>query len=1823
MALAQFAMTDGAMETLFGIVQKHMSATMDEHTQNSEEGKLRREGLEVLRAFRNAAGDVQVALQQLNLAPELERLFRRLRSELEPLDEIRETLELAPVRLPELEVALKCWHSAKSSRQDGPHTDDAVARATHLMDIVQELREAVAANDGEQSDSLLRDHVNEIERCADLEELLEEARRASAQFQEQRRIREESCRTEEARLQARQEIVQNLDEVYNHMLASPAPSLLPDLKHAIVSAHQVGCPTGLLERSEGLLEDVRAAFNDPLKVLKASFLMSCANPMALARGAFQAKRNDRAVVSAFLTAMVEVVTHQKDVSAKMSDVDEILYILEHHAGDIELQTAACDCLFAFLHISRTRFKTPAARACVEDPVTGQIRTVEPLLSLVGAATDLLHEQPTGHGASCIAAACKCLLETVVLGERAVADMMTHHGRSSLWHVAKVLGPQNRLHNQHLVGTIVEVFEEMGRHGAFDASRLAREALLNMCDFYGREVHVCRAALTSLRALYSETQDLALELLAMQGACQDAEPSSPISPSSPKRARNCGLGIVLRAMDMHNASADFLEQAFQIVEMSLHAVSDTSGTLDEIDDEVCSITVKLITNCLQVHLVHPRSCTAAASCLATALDASPKRTCECIMQAGGIGPLVHVMNSHPSVLKLQQSGLKVLSVTTRYFPQQTLDSKSILAIVTAMQAGLDDALTQLFGCAALKSLAEQSVEDAREVGYQASHIFFLAMDAFPENLALHREALHAILLLASADSSVARLLGLQHKAVPKILAAIPSLLRSAAASFAQASSPKQGVSQSSMKRKLHAGETMQDEKTPRQYDAIVMACRALRAICAGRAASGPSYELLFHRGVCDATSTLASLLNGVAPTAEAHDLELETVSLLHDAAASDIDGAVVVGRVLATTPYSAAASSRKTSTQAPFNMVLDVLHRFHNDSDCQLIFGLIAQLTVSEEFVASAGSSSSVMEMLRLSAVHSSDSAVQLVAMQAFVGLLSSPKLDVSFFSTTDAVESFLLAAARISSTAEVVAMAHRAMLLLAKRSKSRNFYVALEAALKRQESNGACMVAACRTLCSAFADGVVSCANLIGSGSMARLLSGLWKHKEHQHVRHVLPELCELATQHGTEGMRELLVKNSIVPLLQNCVELHISSDQVRRPAVEPSFQLWLFDVTLSARRGAVKSLEKPASLGAAFCALARLSRSASPWNEVACPELVFHLFRAMTSSCDTSLLQPAAELLAEILCRAESHVTWNACVCQHVDNKLLNLQSQSRSAVDNEMLGITQWCAGNFMAAVKAFSLAATAYTQISGQIPEARSRAAAVASNIEVCEQHFSLKNAWTATARSNEGILLQSKNEDCPVCLESLQGSDDMLWTCKKCSNSLHERCIVRWCSNKKSCPMCRESLGVIDNGSYFRAFAIAESAESNLQKATADGQFFLCAAVASLWRSAMRLGQGLGVNSASLANVELRAQQLQARSNKSIAAAFGATRGFANEFVQPLEEKIARHDNSENLQPAAAIVEALAVEVAQRRCAALAEQVAMWQTDVSNYIQQTRLQHALELLQLMGCAMGEIRKLAPAARLNPADTDREIDRLSDSRERLQASLASTTDLSAGLVETRRVERRALLPFGVCLDGTHGRKGCMLALHGMEALRAITSTARALRVMSGGEGRTAALATRLASACKLIVDAVIEDGLLSRLCCFLTGELGRPQAFLAASIFQNMIYCGVKAKEACFSQVDRVISAAGFVARRASQRDTELQAFLCDLVHKLVFSGGCEDRMSRRLQREAAPRQSAALEDWFLDTVLVQNGAVMLREEILQRNWEPDIATLGIGIGLAARY
>ena len=107
-------------------------------------------------------------------------LCSRLRAELEPLDEIREQLDLAPVQLQQLEFALHSW--GKRQGKEVSSLPDEVERASALLRKVKSLREAVMQADGEKVEKLLHEHLPDVERCADVEALLQEAQRLRTNF---------------------------------------------------------------------------------------------------------------------------------------------------------------------------------------------------------------------------------------------------------------------------------------------------------------------------------------------------------------------------------------------------------------------------------------------------------------------------------------------------------------------------------------------------------------------------------------------------------------------------------------------------------------------------------------------------------------------------------------------------------------------------------------------------------------------------------------------------------------------------------------------------------------------------------------------------------------------------------------------------------------------------------------------------------------------------------------------------------------------------------------------------------------------------------------------------------------------------------------------------------------------------------------------------------------------------------------------------------------------------------------------------------------------------------------------------------------------------------------------------------------------------------------------------------------------------------------------------------------------------------------------------------------------------------------------------------
>jgi len=79
----------------------------------------------------------------------------------------------------------------------------------------------------------------------------------------------------------------------------------------------------------------------------------------------------------------------------------------------------------------------------------------------------------------------------------------------------------------------------------------------------------------------------------------------------------------------------------------------------------------------------------------------------------------------------------------------------------------------------------------------------------------------------------------------------------------------------------------------------------------------------------------------------------------------------------------------------------------------------------------------------------------------------------------------------------------------------------------------------------------------------------------------------------------------------------------------------------------------------------------------------------------------------------------------------------------------------------------------------------------------------------------------------------------------------------------------------------------------------------------------------------------------------------------------------------------------------------------------------------------------------------------------------------------------------------------------------------------------------------------------------------------------------------------QLDQLVSV---LSSARVHQDDQLKACICSLIRDLVFTGDNEERMVNRLQREAAPRSAWSLEEWYLDTLLVQNNAQAFRADIL---------------------
>jgi hypothetical protein len=299
-----------------------------------------------------------------------------------------------------------------------------------------------------------------------------------------------------------------------------------------------------------------------------------------------------------------------------------------------------------------------------------------------------------------------------------------------------------------------------------------------------------------------------------------------------------------------------------------------------------------------------------------------------------------------------------------------------------------------------------------------------------------------------------------------------------------------------------------------------------------------------------------------------------------------------------------------------------------------------------------------------------------------------------------------------------------------------------------------------------------------------------------------------------------------------------------------------------------------------------------------------------------------------------------------------------------------------------------------------------------------------------------------------------------------------------------------------------------------------------------------------------------------------------------------------------------MQAFAREILQRRCATLGEEAAVWEEDVHRLELRGRYSHAEQLLLLISGHLGSIVGMTDEAGLASVALHNHIE-LVEKRRRDAITMRDTrNEDDAGQVAVAHRERRPLTNIGSCFGRHMDRSN--LHLHAIICMRAVaaamvvsqTTISQGTRLNANSAAQVAA--RRVTAACGHIIHALIHDGLPSQVMSYLSGDRHRICRLLVVAFFQQFLRCNQEAREATFTHVDALIAA--LVAPRNAE-DHELKACLCTLIHDLVFGGGCEQRMVMRLQREASPRSATSLEEWFLDTLLVQNDAQEYKDQIQQ--------------------
>jgi len=1784
-ALVQFGTADGALATLYDVLKSQADVARPDNTQ------LRREALAVLRAFRNGDATVQQALHRAGLHREYNELFQRLRAELEPLDAIREQLNLDPVQLPALEFALGHWHRTQPSKDSQACTAGSlpseVAYANELLGSVRDLRDAVAREDGERADVLLQEHVKDVERCAGVEALLREAQRIAHEFKEKLRLQKEQLRSEEELAKARRAAQDKLEDLLARAAEDPKAELMTQLEESIVNGHELKCSQGVLEKARNTLDELRLIFERPSAFIEApEKMVSHTTPFAGILALMSHYSKDRHMVLRCLEVQKRLVEEESGAPplVKRQDVDKVLDIIKEYPADNDMQVAAFECMTSFLRVTRVQHGAISSRALVQHADKDDILAVDAAISALSTQRRSALQKARGLDAEVLGAACKSLVEIARMGDQVSAYIKRVQGMAQLWYIIRELGAEGRQkHADTVVAFTIATFEEIGRHSGPVRGFAAIVTLLKFCDIYDSETPVCIPALRSICALFSEKPEWTGMLVGTMEM-----PEDPTIGHKPGTVSEDGIGVVLRTIRMHERQAEVQRLGYSIMGTTVQQL-----LLDRVSNNVLPSylwcrAVQMAVVALRVHLLVAGTCQAVLSSLSSLVDFLPDLVCQEVVQAEGVAPTVRSMDRHPSELLIQQSGLKLMSRVTKRYPRQTLGEQNLRAIVQAMGVRPDDSLTQLFGCAALRSFSEQGLDAATSVAKLGSPALFKAMEACPGHVPLHGEAFRALELIAEANPELGRMLGDKHQAVLRVLNSVPALL-------SEPDSPQD--IDTNMDRDTEGGDGLTCE-------VCVSACSTMRALLNARTLLDVSYDRLYHRGVCTSAETLTDLLSAFP---RSHDLQLEALHLFQEAVTPDEDGAHAVGQVFA--HQASALPSQQAS-----NLITSALVRFHTDADCVVIFGLLSQLCVSEAFVASfMAVSGSVAEVLRWTGIFRDDQLIQTRFIALIDALLKSPTFDADLLMRAEGLEAIVLAAARhdhcrLGTEAPMLAVR------LASRIAPEVFFLAMKTICERHESNAKVIGAACSILVAVFEADNQGHTFMRESGTMAALLKSVQQHRADRSVVQRVPRLVEVTLL--DPAMRKFFLAKGVQNLLMDVLQDNF------QPARRPDGPEWLVAVNASQRR-ADRDVLSEETMAAGFRALQRLF-CLDKWRAVVNPELIELLMRTMAVTDSKPLMTDGIAIMKRILQISKAQMTWIACTGSEaypvLDAKKLHLQQQiattSRTAHNLEMRGIVAWRAGNFEAAAGDFRAALVHYQRLQNIAPKRLSRLLSehlknmpLNQYATMCEEQHGFVKAATEAARTVQDLShTHLDSEDCPICFDSLKLAGAPLWQCGQCHQFMHEACIHQWGARSKTCPLCRKDLGnaTRDTNAYLRARAVAQAAESRSQvhsrRSTNAGTGFLALSIAYLWRVAMRLGTVLGADTAMIEEDKLHAEALERAGKGACDKVSEISIKFEKGFVLPCELE-ANESGVTELEITSNVMETMAHEVLQRQCATLAEEAYVWEAEMTRLQDARRYDHAENLAQLIIAQLTEVANMANAAQLSDMNLRRHIEKLQETRAEFH-SLRDRRDAvrSTGDVSAPRRPRPPLTPFVNCF--AHTWDYGPMSLNALAAVRAITAAARASRAVAErdvqGSKKLMVLTRRITSACTHLVTALLQDRVLVQVAGFIGGGSDRRwHALLAISFFQQFQHCGPEARTACFMQLDQLVSV---LSSARVHQDDQLKACICSLIRDLVFTGDNEERMVNRLQREAAPRSAWSLEEWYLDTLLVQNNAQAFRADIL---------------------